>query len=1102
MLWSLRVAAAVLLLSDSLAGVDAWYSQWVQISSLPHPVEGCSAVTNEGMLYVAGGSIGSPNSTNPTYILDPSTMIWDPQPGMPYPVSGPHSTTVHDGRFLYSFTDASLLTVAEVSYESDSDVNPPRVMRFDTVEKTWHVVDRSERNRTAASAVAYQGLIYLMGGYLMEHNSTRNSSVETTSVLIFDPVSGSWSDGPPLTVAIARPAVSVSDSLYMVGGLRAGKWTTDFYSLPRGVPTEQAWVAMPSAPMKGILVAMGWPIMEIIGSGIWVMGDSFPGSGSSQQMEVFYYDLYINMWDSLSVSGLSNGRSRYRGCSATSTGTAKGNLFLFGGVSTDGDEVLNNADLLEAGLFPVVTRQESEGSYHVGANITFTLTQVSPANAFTFRVSSSPQCLDRAAGTTDQLWDGTKNQIRFIAQSPEPTAFLCFSTGQCPATGRVNCDYQIGTGRSNCMQAGCCYDDSGILPRSQCFHKVAEEGGGLLEYMIPLLWSKSFSIDNATTPSPAPTPVPTPVPSPQPTPAPTPTAVPTASPTPVPAPYAQLSMQDIVLLFVGAIVLAGVCVAAFCILNKKSRKRSPPLALRIGGDNIGFPAGSPPMYASNTGSGVECRESPGTLGESQLAAATNDASGGKYIVVSKLGSGGYGHVFLVRRRSDNTMFAMKYIAVTNDEDRRDAISEFEAMRTLKGHPHIISVVDMFMSWAEDDDADTAAGSSPGHASDPPTNGLLNIDRRYVCIVMEYFPGGDLKHYFLGYGAEDLSPEDLAALQRRGGSVAEKYKQLRAQAGLPPSSIFLPEGSVWYIAHQVCLALAYMHSRSPPVMHRDLKPENLLISQKKRTENGIPIPKVVVTDLGLAKGLTDTTYCQTQAGSLPYVAPECWQRHYSVKVDMWALGCILYSGCTNRVDSCRTRVMFSEINKPTFKRDLTREVMSCGYSQEMVDFILLLLEGDPHKRPSAVDSEELTRSVLLRRGLTPSSHEAVTPKKDTAPGQNSGSGLGRRIVDSIVGGARRRRAQEQEPLLPKGGSAGPQDAAGGAPANPAAEGKSPDTSSSNGCRQPSPVNNINSTPQRCAEAAALLGVADSHSLSQTSTAGYLIPVGSENASSAG
>jgi serine/threonine protein kinase len=31
-----------------------------------------------------------------------------------------------------------------------------------------------------------------------------------------------------------------------------------------------------------------------------------------------------------------------------------------------------------------------------------------------------------------------------------------------------------------------------------------------------------------------------------------------------------------------------------------------------------------------------------------------------------------------------------------------------------------------------------------------------------------------------------------------------------------------------IAIQICRALAYLHSNTPPIMHRDLKPENILL----------------------------------------------------------------------------------------------------------------------------------------------------------------------------------------------------------------------------------------------------------------------------------
>ncbi|EKF27329.1 protein kinase, putative, partial [Trypanosoma cruzi marinkellei] len=121
--------------------------------------------------------------------------------------------------------------------------------------------------------------------------------------------------------------------------------------------------------------------------------------------------------------------------------------------------------------------------------------------------------------------------------------------------------------------------------------------------------------------------------------------------------------------------------------------------------------------------------------------------------------------------------------------------------------------------------------------------------------------------------------------------------------------------------------------------------------------------IVITDFGLSR-VMDKTFCETGVGSLPYVAPECWQRHYSTKVDIWATGCILYAACAKRVESDNVKVMFSECGRPDFKKKLIEELTQVyGYSLALAAFIVYLLEPDPVRRPSA---EEALRLIRKRR----------------------------------------------------------------------------------------------------------------------------------------
>ncbi|KXZ49478.1 hypothetical protein GPECTOR_21g704 [Gonium pectorale] len=88
-----------------------------------------------------------------------------------------------------------------------------------------------------------------------------------------------------------------------------------------------------------------------------------------------------------------------------------------------------------------------------------------------------------------------------------------------------------------------------------------------------------------------------------------------------------------------------------------------------------------------------------------------------------------------------------------------------------------------------------------------------------------------------------------------------------------------------LARGIAAALAYLH---PAVLHRDLKPGNVLLSQEGS-------PKIA--DFGLARWKLKTLLStQTlEAGSVPYLAPECFDPdnwHLTDRVDVYSMGVIM------------------------------------------------------------------------------------------------------------------------------------------------------------------------------------------------------------------
>lgn len=122
----------------------------------------------------------------------------------------------------------------------------------------------------------------------------------------------------------------------------------------------------------------------------------------------------------------------------------------------------------------------------------------------------------------------------------------------------------------------------------------------------------------------------------------------------------------------------------------------------------------------------------------------------------------------------------------------------------------------------------------------------------------------------------------------------------------------------HVITQVALAVRHLHEECG-VVHRDIKPENILfdpipiIPSKRRiyrpTDNietkedegefihgvgGGGIGKVKLADFGLSKVIWDNSTF-TPCGTVGYTAPEIvCDQVYSKSVDMWAIGCVLYT----------------------------------------------------------------------------------------------------------------------------------------------------------------------------------------------------------------
>lgn len=159
-------------------------------------------------------------------------------------------------------------------------------------------------------------------------------------------------------------------------------------------------------------------------------------------------------------------------------------------------------------------------------------------------------------------------------------------------------------------------------------------------------------------------------------------------------------------------------------------------------------------------------------------------------------------------------------------------------------------------------------------------------------------------------------------------------------------VVFEEGDVVMFMCELLDGLIYLHESG--IVHRDLKPENILCTSQK-----FPL-HVKIADFGLSSITSvadlkaDRVLMSTMIGTPEFVAPEiARQEKYTEKVDIWALGMLLYNVIAGRLPLDETRDMISQLQSGinlTFPERQWRD-----YSPEAKSFIRSLLCEQPEKR---------------------------------------------------------------------------------------------------------------------------------------------------------
>ncbi len=166
---------------------------------------------------------------------------------------------------------------------------------------------------------------------------------------------------------------------------------------------------------------------------------------------------------------------------------------------------------------------------------------------------------------------------------------------------------------------------------------------------------------------------------------------------------------------------------------------------------------------------------------------------------------------------------------------------------------------------------------------------------------------------------------------------------------------LPEKDVVIIGVLICDALAYLHSRKPPVVHRDIKPGNIKVT---------PEGEVILVDFGLAKIMSrdEATTTGARAMTPGYSPPEQYgTARTDPRTDIYSLGATLYASLTALIPE-------DGLARATGKVELTpiRSLLP-KVNRRLAASIEKALEVEPDQRFQTAD--EFRNSLLQSSDIT-------------------------------------------------------------------------------------------------------------------------------------
>ncbi|XP_022998413.1 probable serine/threonine-protein kinase DDB_G0276461 isoform X1 [Cucurbita maxima] len=272
---------------------------------------------------------------------------------------------------------------------------------------------------------------------------------------------------------------------------------------------------------------------------------------------------------------------------------------------------------------------------------------------------------------------------------------------------------------------------------------------------------------------------------------------------------------------------------------------------------------------------------------SGLEGRSIDVGNLKIHVRNVIAEGGFSCVYLAKDAIHvSKQYALKHIICNDVESLELALKEISVMKSLRGHPNVVTLY---------------------------AHTIVDMGRtKEVLIVMEF-----------------CEKSLVNVLESRGAE-------------------YFDETQVLFIFRDVCNAVFAMHCRSPPIAHRDLKAENLLLGSDghwKLCDFGSTSTNHKRFEKPEEMGIEEDNIRKHTTPA--YRAPEMWdlfrRELINEKVDIWALGCLLF-----RI--CYFKSAFDGESKLQILNGNYRILELPKYSSSITDLIKDMLQASPNDRP--------------------------------------------------------------------------------------------------------------------------------------------------------